>query len=174
MAEKSFQNEIPPSRVNIRYVKYTGGAQEQIELPLKLLMLGDYTGRPDDTPLAERKKISINKDNFEAVLKEQKLKLDLVVPNRLSGKEGDEMKVGLSLDSLKDFNPDEIAQKVPELAKLLEVRKLLIGLRAHVMTNRDFRLQLEKIVRDDTQREAILKELEKITPMSDDVTGAPK
>ena len=63
--DRSFQKEIPPSRVNIRYVKYTGGAQEQVELPLKLLLLGDYTGRPDATPLEERKKISVNKDNFD-------------------------------------------------------------------------------------------------------------
>ncbi|MCP4659529.1 MAG: type VI secretion system contractile sheath small subunit, partial [bacterium] len=46
---QSFQKEIPPSRVNIRYVKYTGGAQEEVELPLKLLLLGDYTLREDDT-----------------------------------------------------------------------------------------------------------------------------
>ena len=51
---RSFQNEIPPSRINIRYVKKTDGAQEKVELPLKLLLLGDYTLRPDDTPLDER------------------------------------------------------------------------------------------------------------------------
>lgn len=90
---RSFQNEIPPSRVNIRYVKKTDGAQEKIELPLKLLLLGDYNLRPDSTPLDERKKISVNKDNFEDVLREQKLKLSMLVPNRLTGKEDDELKV---------------------------------------------------------------------------------
>ena len=83
---RSFQNEIPPSRVNIRYVKKTDGAQEKIELPLKLLLLGDYNLRPDSTPLDERKKISVNKDNFDDVLREQKIKLSMLVPNRLMGR----------------------------------------------------------------------------------------
>src|ERR1700712_532786 len=98
---RSFQNEIPPSRVNIRYVKKTDGAQEKVELPLKLLLLGDYTMRPDDTPLDERKKISVNKDNFEDVMREQKLKLSMAVPNYLSGnptgQDGDEMTVNLDV-----------------------------------------------------------------------------
>ncbi len=169
---RSFQNEIPPSRVNIRYVKYTGGAQEQVELPLKLLLLGDYTGRTDDTPLEERKKISINKDNFDSVLKEQRLKVSMVVPNRLSGKEDDEMKVELDVDSLKAFTPDEIVQRVPELRKMLEIRELLTDLKARVITNREFRLALEKIIRDQTQVETILAELRQLVPQeTDETTG---
>lgn len=168
---RSFQNEVPPSRINVRYVKKTDGAQEQIELPLKLLLLGDYTLRPDDTPLEERKKISVNKDNFEDVMKEQRLKLSFNVPNRLSGREGDEMKVDLDVDSLKAFNPDEIVQRVPELKKMLEIRELLTDLKARVITNRDFRQALEKIVKDPQQREAIARELDRIAPLPEEMTG---
>lgn len=168
---RSFQNEVPPSRINVRYVKKTDGAQEQIELPLKLLLLGDYTLRPDDTPLEERKKISVNKDNFDEVLKEQRLKLSFNVPNRLSGREGDEMKVDLDVDTLKAFNPDEIVQRVPELKKMLEIRELLTDLKARVITNRDFRQALEKIVKDPQQREAIARELDRIAPLPDEMTG---
>jgi type VI secretion system protein ImpB len=168
---RSFQNEIPPSRVNIRYVKKTDGAQQKIELPLKLLLLGDYTLRPDSTPLDERKKISVNKDNFDDVLKEQKLKVSMVVPNRLTGKDGDELKVDLDIDSLKAFNPDEIVRRVPELAKLLEIRELLTDLKARVITNRDFRQALEKIVRDKGQLEAITRELDRIAPLPDVIAG---
>lgn len=168
---RSFQNEVPPSRVNIRYVKKTDNALEQVELPLKLLLLGDYTLRPDDTPLEERKKISVNKDNFDEVLKEQKLKLAFNVANRLSGREGDELKVDLDVDSLKAFSPDEIVRRVPELKKMLEVRELLSDLKARVITNRDFRQTLEKIVKDPRQREAIARELDQIAPLPDEVTG---
>jgi type VI secretion system protein ImpB len=166
--ERSFQNEIPPSRVNIRYVKYTGGAQEKVELPLKLLLLGDYTLRDDDTPLDERKKINVNKDNFAAVMREQKLQLSMVVPNRLSGKEGDEMRVDLDIESLGDFNPDSIVQNVPELKKMIEIRELLSDLKARVITNRKFRLALENIVKDKSQVEAIMSELDRIAPVADE------
>jgi type VI secretion system protein ImpB len=163
--DRSFQKEIPPSRVNIRYVKYTGGAQEQVELPLKLLLLGDYTLRPDDTPLEERKKISVTKDNFDAVMREQNLRLEMVVPNRLSGVEGDEMRVNLAVESLASFNPDEIVRAVPELAKMLEIRELLTDLKARVITNRRFRLALEKIVKDQGQVETIMRELDRVAPL---------
>jgi len=168
---RSFQNEIPPSRVNIRYVKKTDGAQEKVELPLKLLLLGDYTLRPDDTPLDERKKISVDKDNFDEVLKEQKLKLSMAVPNRLSGQEGDELNVSLDIDSLKAFSPDQIVQRVPELAKMLEIRELLTDLKARVITNRNFRQALEKIVQDKDQLAAITSELDRIAPLPDVIKG---
>jgi len=168
---RSFQNEVPPSRVNIRYVKKTDGAQEQVELPLKLLLLGDYNLRPDATPLEERKKISVNKDNFDEVLKEQKLKLSFNVANRLSGREGDEITVNLDVDTLKAFNPDEIVKRVPELKKMLEIRELLTDLKARVITNKDFRLALEKIVKDPQQRAAIARELDRIAPLPDELAG---
>lgn len=169
--DKSFQNEVPPSRVNIRYVKYTGGAQEQVELPLKLLLLGDYNLRHDSTPLEERKKLSITKDNFEPVMREQRLKVSIAVPNRLSGVEGDEMKVDLDFEDLHAFSPDEIVRKVPELVKILEVRGLLTDLKARVITNRKFRLALEKIVKDKAQVESIMAELDRIAPLPEVVAG---
>jgi type VI secretion system protein ImpB len=168
---RSFQDEIPPSRVNIRYVKKTDGAQEKIELPLKLLLLGDYTLRQDSTPLEERKKISVDKDNFDEVLKEQKLKLTMSVPNRLTGVEGDELKVSLDIDSLKAFTPDELVRRVPELKQMLELRELLTDLKARVITNRDFRQALERIVRDPGQREAILAELDRVAPVPEVIAG---
>jgi type VI secretion system protein ImpB len=168
---RSFQNEIPPSRVNIRYVKFTDGAQEQIELPLKLLLLGDYTFREDDTPLNERKKIAITQGTFESVMREQGLKLSMVVPNRLTDGEGDEIKVELDIDSLKSFTPDEIVKNVPELARMIELRELLTDLKARVITNRKFRLALEGIVKDQQMVESIMQELERIAPPPEDGIG---
>jgi type VI secretion system protein ImpB len=171
----SFQNEIPPSRVNIRYVKATDGAQEEVELPLKLLMVGDYTMRADDTPLEERKKLNINKDNFEAVLKEQKIGLSVNVPNKLvEGDDGEEMKVDLKIDSMKSFEPEAIVRQIPELDTLLELRDLLKDLKGRVVNNRQFRKELEKIVTDAGQMEAIQAELGKLAPLPDVATGGAK
>ena len=119
---RSFQNEIPPSRVNIRYVKKTDGAQEKIELPFKLLLLGDYTLRPDSTPLDERKKISVNKDNFDDVLREQKIKLSMLRAEPPDGEgrggqgRGSSRSSSISTPS-KAFSPDEVVRRVPELAR---------------------------------------------------------
>ena len=164
---RSFQDEIPPSRVNIRYHNKVTG-QEKVELPLKLLLLGDYTFREDDTPLEERKKISVNKDNFASVMREQGLKLDMVVPNRISGEEDDEIRVQIDVDSLDAMTPDEVVKRIPELNKMMEVRDLLTELKARVITNRKFRLALEKIVKDQGQLASIMQELERIAPLADE------
>jgi type VI secretion system protein ImpB len=47
----------PKERINIRYVPATLGQQAEIELPLRLVVLGDFTGKEDSTPLEERKAI---------------------------------------------------------------------------------------------------------------------
>ena len=168
MAGESFQNEIPPSRVNIRYVKDTGGAQEEIELPLKLLVLGDFTQRQDETPLEDRSRVGVDKNNFGAVLKEQSLSMDMVVPDKISGAEGEEMAVKLKFESLDDFTPTGIAKQVPELNKMLQVRNLLKDLKARVISNRDFRKELEKIVSDENQLKAVMDQLGKIAPLGDE------
>ncbi len=159
----SFQDEIPPSRVNIRYVKDTGGSQEELELPLKLLVLGDFTMREDETTLEDRKRISVDKNNFGSVLKDQQLGLDLIVPNTLSG-EGD-MPVKLKMESLDDFTPTGIANQVPELRTMLEVRGLLTDLKAKVISNREFRKQLETILNDKEKMASVIAELDKIAPL---------
>ena len=61
----------PKERVNIVYKPATGNAQEEVELPLKIMMVGDYTLRPDDQAVENRKPINIDKDNFNQVLGEQ-------------------------------------------------------------------------------------------------------
>jgi type VI secretion system protein ImpB len=165
--DKSFQDEIPKSRVQIKYKKATDGATQETELPLRMMLVGDYTGRKDATPLEQRKKLNVNKDNFEAVLKDQKLGLDLVVPNTLSGQPGDEMAVKLKFESMKDFDPEAIARQVPELNSLLQLRELLTDLKARVVTNKDFRKALEAIVKDKTKLEALIAELDKVAPVAE-------
>jgi type VI secretion system protein ImpB len=149
----------PKERINIVYKPATGDAKEQIELPLKLLMLGDYTLRADETPVEDRKPVSVDKDNFNDVLKNQDLKLDLNVPNRLSGAEGDEMAVGVKFESIKDFEPDRVARQVPELAQLLDLRDALTALKGPLGNVPAFRKKIQAVLADEGNREKLLKEL---------------
>jgi type VI secretion system protein ImpB len=165
MARGSYQDEIPASRVNIKYVKYVGDATEEVELPLKLLLVGDYTLKEDETPVEDRKKLNVNKNNFNSVMKEQKLGLNFSVKNVLSAEEGDEMAVDLNFESLKDFSPERIAEQVPDLKILLEVRKLLMDLKGRVVNNTKFRKELNSILQDPSKIEALRGELDKIAPL---------
>jgi type VI secretion system protein ImpB len=165
MAKGSYQNEIPASRVNIKYVKYVGDDAVEEELPLKLLLVGDYTMREDETALEDRKKIQINKNNFESVMKEQKLGLKFTVENKLSGIEDDSMNVDLKFESLKDFLPESIAEQVPELKTMVEIRKLLLDLKGRVVNNAAFRRELNKILQDPSKLDAFKEQLDQIAPL---------
>jgi len=149
----------PKERVNITYRPATGDAKEEIELPLKLLMLGDYTLQQDETPLEERKAINIDKDNFNDVMKSQNLKLNLVVPNKLTEEEGDEMAVGLDLQDLKDFSPEAIARQVPELSALLDLREALTAVKGPLGNVPAFKKKIQAMMQDDAAKEKMLKEL---------------
>ena len=149
----------PRERVNIVYRPATGDAQEEVELPLKLLVMGDFTGKPDDRPLEEREPINIDKDNFDEVLKAQGIGLNITVPNKISGEPDDEMTVELTFESMKDFNPEEIAKKVPELNKLLELREALTALKGPLSNIPAFRKKIQELVKDEAARERLLKEL---------------
>jgi len=149
----------PKERVNIVYKPATGDAKEEIELPLKLLVLGDFVNRADDRTLENREPISVDKDNFDDVLKAQKIELNMTVANKVSGKEGDELGVHLGFNSLKDFEPDAIAAKVPELQKLMELREALKALKGPLANVPEFRKKVQDMVQDPGLRDRLLKEL---------------
>jgi len=140
----------------------TGDASEKVELPLRMLVVSDLTGKKEDTPLSERDVVNITDHNFEEVMESYDLSLEAVVPDKLGG-EGD-MKVELEFDSLEDFEPEQVAQQVPELSRLLAARNLLKDLRNRMISMREFREQLEEIVAEEERREALLEELQDIVP----------
>ncbi len=149
----------PKERVNIVYKSNTGDQSEDVELPLKMLMLGDYTGRPCDDVVEDREPTNIDKDNFDAVLKNYQVSLDLNVNNTLSGEEDDVMAVHIDIASMKDFSPDSIATQVPELNSLLELRRALLALKGPLGNVPAFRKTIQNILNDGGSREQIMAEL---------------
>ncbi|MGZ3417824.1 MAG: type VI secretion system contractile sheath small subunit [Polyangiales bacterium] len=148
----------PQERVNITYKPATGNASAEVELPLKMLFLGDYTGRPDPRPLEERKPINIDKDNFQQVLAEQNLSLTMSVPNVLAEGAGD-MSLNLKFKKLSDFGPEAVAEQVPELKKLLELRQALTALKGPLGNVPAFRKKIQTLLGDAAAREKLMSEL---------------
>ncbi len=149
----------PKERVNIVYRPATGDAKEEVELPLKLMVLGDFTLKADDRMVEDRDPVSIDKDNFNDVLKGQGLELKLNVPSALSGKDDDQLAVQLKFDSLKDFDPDAIVRNVPELAKLMDLREALKALKGPLANVPEFRKKVQELIKDPGARERLLTEL---------------
>ena len=137
----------PKERVNIVYRPATGDAKSEVELPLKLLIMGDYTLRDDDTPLEDMKPINIDKDNFNDVLKAQKLSLSVSVPNKLDDKADKDsvLAMHLNFETMNDFSPDAIVEKVPELKQMIELRDALKALKGPLGNIPNFRKKVESL-----------------------------
>ena len=149
----------PKERINIKYVPATGDQQAETELPLKMFVVGDFKGQAEETPIEDRKAISVDKNNFRSVMKEAGLTLSTTVSNQLE-EQTDELPVNLAFQTLDDFSPDSIARQVPEMKKLIELREALVALKGPLGNVPSFRSKLQELLDDDKAREALLSELE--------------
>ncbi len=149
----------PKERVNIVYKPATGDAKEEVELPLKVLVMGDFTMAEDETPVEDRTPTNVDKDNFNDVLNSYNIKLDTVVENKLSDDPGEEMAVSLDFKGLKDFSPDAVVEKIPEMKKMVELRNALKSVKGPLGNIPEFKKKLNELVQDDGARDRILKEL---------------
>jgi len=148
----------PKERINIKYVSDTGGVQKSIELPFRMAVMGDFTLREDETSIEDRKPVDVNKENFNEVLSAHNVKMDLTVDDTLSGEEGGQLNVSIPVNHMNDFKPEAVAQNVPELKKLLDLRDSLRSTKAH-FSKSDFSKNLEKIIADPAQRQKLMDEL---------------
>jgi type VI secretion system protein ImpB len=143
-------------RVHISYEVETEGASVERELPFVMGVLGDFAGDPSEPlkPVAERKFVQMDRDNFNDVMARIAPGLNIKVDNTLAD-DGSQMPVSLKFRSMDDFEPQNVAQQVPALKALLETRAKLRDL----MSKADRSEELEKLLEQVLQDEAKLKEL---------------
>lgn len=162
----SFQNEVPKARVNIKLDLHTGGAQKKVELPLKLLTIGDYSNGKDKRVLSEREKVNINKNNFNSVLTEFSPSVNLTVKNTFAN-DGSEESINLSFKEMADFEPEQVARQIPQLRAMLAMRNLLRDLKSNLLDNITFRRELENILKDPALSDELREELSQLAPKKD-------
>lgn len=155
----SKQSESPKERINVTYKPATGDNSAEIEIPYKLTILGEFNPDEEAKPVEDKKVISVNKNNFNDVLKHQDLSLNFSVDNKLTDEEGASMNVSLKLDSMKDFSPESIVDNVEEMKKLMELRQSLIALKGPLGNVPAFRKAIESAIGDEAEREKLLGEL---------------
>jgi type VI secretion system protein ImpB len=120
------RNRAP--RVQIEYDVELYGAEKKIQLPFVMGVLADLSGKPAEplAPVADRKFLDIDVDNFDSRMKALKPRAAFAVPNTLTG-EGN-INVELTFENMDDFSPAAVARKVDALNKLLEAREQLANL----------------------------------------------
>ncbi len=148
----------PKERINIVYKSISGDAKEEVELPLKLLVTGDFTGREDDTPVDDRNVVSVDKTNLNDVMKACDVNATFTVKDTLTDS-ADEIPVNLKFEKFRDFEPENVVRQIPELRKLLELREALTTLKGPMGNVPAFRKLLQSIISDKASRETLMNEL---------------
>jgi type VI secretion system protein ImpB len=153
----SQQSSPARDRVNLVYRDHETKVER--ELPLKLLVIGDYTGRVDDRPLDERKPIKVDNRNLGAVMAEHGLRLTFNCPNKLSEDPQDTLPVDLRFASYSDFGPEWVAQQVPELRMLVDTRRSLTELKDWLGRSPSLVHRLQQALATPENRAALRREL---------------
>jgi type VI secretion system protein ImpB len=164
------RNTVPKSRIMLTYdTRQPDQPRKEKELPLRLLVLGDLTGRsmkpepaPGDPPrpkdeFEERKIHDLNGRNLDAVMSKLNIEVELKgIANHVE-KSGAPFDVTIPIKSMASFEPGEVVHHIPSTRRLLQIRKLLLELQACVDNNKQFR----RLVRELTSpgRAALLEQL---------------
>jgi len=147
------RNRAP--RVQIEYDVELYGAEKKVQLPFVMGVMSDLSGKPAEAlpPVADRKFLEIDVDNFDARMKAMKPRVAFQVPNTLTG-EGN-IAVDITFDSMDEFSPAAVARKVDGLRQLLEAREQL----ANLVTYMDGKTGAEELLAKVIKDEALLKSL---------------
>lgn len=158
MAKESSQKFIARNRaprVQIEYDVELYGAEKTIQLPFVMGVLADLSGKPAEPlpPVAERKFLEIDVDNFDDRLKAMKPRVAFQVPNTLTG-EGN-LSVEMTFENMDDFSPAAVASKVDALNKLLQARTQL----SNLLTYMDGKSGAEELIANVLKDPALLQSL---------------
>lgn len=146
-SQKSIGGNRPP-RVQIEYDVELYGSEKKVQLPFVMGVMADLGGKPAEPlpPIADRKFLEIDADNFNDRLKAMKPRVAFQVENALTG--DGQLSVDISFTEMDDFSPAAIARKVEPLAKLLEARQQLSNLITYMDGKGGAEELLEKLLSD--------------------------
>ena len=167
--QKFIKRNRPP-RVQIQY-ENPYNAEKMIELPFVMGVLSDLSGNASEVekpPIAERKFLDIDMDNFDSRMKAIKPGVTMKVQNKLGESKGEKMSVKLSFEKMSDFNPAQVVRQVPALAKLLQAREQLANLQRYM----DGKVAAEdqiKALLNDPELMHVLKEKQAEETKADDM-----
>jgi type VI secretion system protein ImpB len=147
------RNRAP--RVQIEYDVELYGSEKKVNLPFVQGVMADLAGKPAEAlePVADRKFVEFDVDNFDARMKAMKPRAAFRVDNTLTG-EG-QLSVDLTFESMDDFSPDAVARKVDSLNKLLEARTQL----SNLVTYMDGKTGAEELIANAIKDPALLQSL---------------
>jgi type VI secretion system protein ImpB len=156
-------DEIPKSRITLTYRIPQGIEQKEVNLPFRVLILGDLsTGSSKDRKLELDKRDIRRLDgkNLNKVMADMNMSVECTVQNRIDPGNAETIAVKLPITSMKSFTPAEIARNVPKIRALRLLKKLLLEVQANIDNSKDFRKLLRALAGNEDAAGELKKQLE--------------
>ena len=151
----AIQDAIPRSRITLTYRTTISGQPEEVELPFRMLVLGDLTcgtaTEEDRGELEERPLHTLNGSNLNEVMASMNMNLKMTVGNYFTGG-ADE--VAIPIDSMDALHPDAVAQHIPDVQVLILMKKLLEEMNSYVSNRKALRGHIKALFKDRKVGEA--------------------
>jgi type VI secretion system protein ImpB len=163
MGSESLQHKLDRvrrPRVQITYDVETGGAMQKVELPFVVGVMADLSAQPKEPlrALKDRKFVPIDRDNFNDVLKRATPRLALKVQNKLTD-EDSKLAVELNFSNMDDFDPARVAEQVPALKELLDMRQRLTQLMSKMEGNDKLEALLAQVMNNTEKAMELAKQV---------------
>lgn len=164
MGSESLQHKLDRvrrPRVQITYDVETGGAMQKVELPFVVGVMADLSASPKEAlkPLKDRKFVPIDRDNFNDVMKRATPRLALKVDNKLTGEDDSKLAVELNFNHIDDFEPARVAEQVPALKELLDMRQRLTQLMSKMEGNDKLEALLAQVMNNTEKATELAKQV---------------
>lgn len=150
------RNRAP--RVHIEYELDVNGAQKKVELPFVMGVMSDLSGKAIEPlpAVKDRKFLEIDMDNFDERMKAIKPRVAFSVPNVLAEEGGSNMAIDITFESMEDFSPEKVVQKVEPLRQLLEARTQLSSLLSYMDGRTQAEDLMDKLISDPALMKSVL------------------
>ncbi|HET7921780.1 MAG TPA: type VI secretion system contractile sheath large subunit [Gammaproteobacteria bacterium] len=144
-------NQDKIERLRLVYRSESSGQAADVELPFRILVLGDFTQDARAAFEADNLPVAVRDRELGAAFAKFAPVLQMQVPNRLGHDADSVLEIELRFRSISDFEPDQLIQQVPELRNLLELRRLLWRYREHGADLRQVANDMQRLLGDWAQ-----------------------
>ena len=158
--QKKLQRIRPP-RVQLTYDVEVGDGKEIKELPFVVGILGDFSAASqlEKAKLKDKKFINVDLENIDELIESLAPRANFQVKNTLTEESGN-MSIDLIFKSMDDFRPENVAQQVEPLKKLVIARERLTDLRNKISNNERLEDLLDEILQNTDQVRKLSAEVE--------------
>jgi type VI secretion system protein ImpB len=144
----SIQDTLPKSRLTLRYRTEINGEPEDIELPLRLLVTGDFSGKDSlKKSFDERKVMSFDGKNLNSIMQDMKIKLKVT--------DSEENIHTIPITNVDSFLPGNLIKSIKNMDDMVKAKNMLGSLLSSINNSNKFRNALTTLLADKNSLESL-------------------